>query len=259
MTIDFHDEKNRRAYASRRASRSWTEAMDALVRPRGKRVADIGCGGGIYAKAWADLGASRVTAVDFSPVMLAAAREYCQGYDTISFHLGNALKTGLPDGSFDLVFARALIHHLDDLAAFFSEAKRLLAPGGMCVVQDRTPEDVRLPGSPKHIRGYFFDCFPRLLEVEEARRPRDAAVREAMTQAGFCRISSQTLWEVRQEYEHADALAADLANRTGRSLLHELTDDELAQLIAYICKQIPANQPITEADRWTVWTGVTAT
>jgi ubiquinone/menaquinone biosynthesis C-methylase UbiE len=255
MTIDFHDEKNRRSYASRSASTGWMEAVCALVRPEGKRVVDIGCGGGIYSRAWADLGASRVIGIDFSPVMLGAAEEHCRSYGSISFHLGDALETGLPDGCADFVFARALIHHLQNLPAFFAEAKRLLVPGGICIVQDRTPEDVRLPGSAGHIRGFFFDCFPRLLAVEEARRPSDAVVRGAMEGAGFVRIQSQPLWEVRREFETADELAADLAARTGRSILHELSDDELHHLIAYIMARIPRDQPITDADRWTIWTG----
>jgi predicted RNA methylase len=36
----------------------------------GKRVADIGCGGGIYAKALAELGAREVIALDYSEEML---------------------------------------------------------------------------------------------------------------------------------------------------------------------------------------------
>ena len=80
----------------------------------------------------------------------------------------------------NIVFQRALIHHLKDYRPCFAEARRVLAPGGTLIVQDRTPDDVRLPGSAEHLRGYFFECFPRLLAVELARRPTDAAVRDAL-------------------------------------------------------------------------------
>lgn len=68
-------------------------------------------------------------------------------------------------------FERALIHHLRaDRAALVAEASRLLAPGGTYLVQDRTPEDSSLPGSPDYPRGYLFERFPRLLAIENGRR-----------------------------------------------------------------------------------------
>ncbi|CAN5228511.1 hypothetical protein BH10PSE6_BH10PSE6_39730 [soil metagenome] len=48
MTIDFHSEANRGTYARRDADTGWADAMTAIVDPAGRRVADIGCGGGIY-------------------------------------------------------------------------------------------------------------------------------------------------------------------------------------------------------------------
>src|SRR3954470_22666591 len=95
----------------------------------------------------------------------------------------------LPAASKNVVFERALIHHLKDYKACFAEAHR---------VQDCTPDDVKLPGSAEHVRGYFFERFPRLLAVELARRPTDAAVRDALQAAGFRDINSITLWELRK-------------------------------------------------------------
>ncbi|WP_081873176.1 class I SAM-dependent methyltransferase [Brevibacillus laterosporus] len=50
---------------------------------KGLKVLDAGCGGGIYTRAWAELGAKRVTAMDFSEVMLSAAQEECHSYPQI--------------------------------------------------------------------------------------------------------------------------------------------------------------------------------
>ncbi len=255
MTIDFHEEKNRQSYAARSASADWFEAIQKWVTPAGKTVIDIGCGGGIYSKAWAELGAHQVVGVDFSSVMLAAAKENCSGYSTITFSLGDAAQTGLPAGCADIVFSRAVIHHLSDFSAFFAEAGRLLAPGGVCIVQDRTPEDVMLPGSPQHIRGYFFTCFPRLLEVEAGRRPMQDTVVRLMQEAGFQLVQARTMWETRRVYDDIEKLADDLQKRTGRSILHELSDCELQELIEYVKRQIGSVQPIVEKDRWTVWIG----
>ena len=71
--------------------------------------------------------------------------------------------------------------------------------------------------------------------------------------AGFAQVQTQSLWETRRTYTTHTELAADLRARTGRSILHELTDAELTDLIDYILSKLPANQPITERDRWTIW------
>ena len=255
MAIDFHSTRNRSTYTGRQADAGWVEAIRRIVDPAGKRVADIGCGGGIYSQAWHALGAE-VVGVDFSEQMVAAAREQAAGLSRISFQQGDATATGLPAASKDIVFERALIHHLKDYKACFAEARRVLVPGGSLIVQDRTPDDVQLPGSPEHVRGYFFERFPRLLAVELARRPTDAAVRDALQAAGFRDINSVTLWELRKTHDDWQGLKQDLTNRTGRSILHDLSDQELAELILFIEKRLPADGPIVEKDRWTVWSAV---
>jgi ubiquinone/menaquinone biosynthesis C-methylase UbiE len=253
MPIDFHAADNRYTYASRSADPAWAEAIRALVDPVGKRVADVGCGGGIYALAWHALGAAQVTGVDFSAEMVAAAGERAVGIAGLSFMQGDATATGLPAGGCDVVFERALIHHLPTYDACFAEARRLLVPDGLLLVQDRTPEDVNLPGSAEHFRGYFFDRFPRLRAIEAGRRPTPESVSAALRNTGFTAITHTTLWETRKTYAGFEPLAADLAARTGRSILHELDDDELQALIGYIRSQLPEVGPIVEKDRWTLW------
>lgn len=256
MAIDFHSRANRGTYASRHADDGWKAAIRRIVDPSGKRVTDIGCGGGIYSQAWHELGAATVTGVDFSQAMVDAAREHAAGLAGISFRQGDATATGLPIASADIVFERALIHHLKDYGPCFAEARRVLAPGGTLIVQDRTPDDVQVPGSPEHLRGYFFECFPRLLAVETGRRPTDAAVRAALSATGFAKVEMSVLWEVRKVHHGWQELKQDLAKRTGRSILHDLSDSELAELIGYIERRLPTDGPLVEKDRWTMWSAV---
>ena len=49
--------------------------------------------------------------------MVDAAREQAAGLSDISFQQGDATATGLPPASADIVFQRALIHHLKDYTA----------------------------------------------------------------------------------------------------------------------------------------------
>jgi ubiquinone/menaquinone biosynthesis C-methylase UbiE len=153
VPIDFRDPANRRTYSDRGADDSWRAAVGVLVKPVGADVVDIGGGGGTYTRAWHELGAATVTGVDSSAPILDEARSSHGTLPGVRFRPGDAAATGLPDGCADVVFERALIHHVPDLAAVATEAARLLRPGGVLLVQDRTPEDVALPGTTTHPRG----------------------------------------------------------------------------------------------------------
>ena len=255
MPIDFRDPANRRTYSDREADPSWRDAVVALVVPAGARVVDIGCGGGTYTRAWHDLGATTVAGVDFSEPILDTARTAHGDLPGVSFRQGDAAATGLGGSCADIVFARALIHHVPDLAAFATEAARLLRPGGVVLVQDRTPEDVARPGSPTHPRGWLFDVFPRLLEVENSRRPSAGAVSAALGGAGLRTLTVTGLEEVRRCYADREDCLGEIAQRTGRSILHELSDAELDHLVDELRHRLPAG-PLVEQDRWTLWRGV---
>ncbi|TMV44619.1 methyltransferase domain-containing protein [Paenibacillus mesophilus] len=255
MPIDFHAEHNRYAYTSRNADRSWTDMVNRFTTVQGARAADIGCGGGIYTRKLAELGAAEVVGVDYSAQMLEAARQSCSGFSQVSFEWGAAGSTPLADGRFDLVIERALIHHLSDLHACFVEAARILRPGGMLLVQDRTPEDCLLPGSSEHIRGTFFEMYPRLAAIETSRRHSSEEVIRALENSGFERVMEEKLWETRKTYADADELADDLRKRKGRSILHELSDEEIDALVLRIRSHL-SEGAIAEKDRWTVWTAV---
>jgi SAM-dependent methyltransferase len=255
MGIDFHDPGNRGTYSARAADESWRSAVMRLVRPTGADIVDVGCGGGTYTRAWHDLGARTVTGVDFSEPILGSARQDHGELPGVDFRFGDAAATGLDIGCADVVFERALIHHVPDLSAVVAEAGRLLRPGGVVLLQDRTPEDVAQPGSAAHPRGWFFEVVPRLLRVENARRPTRAAVASALSAAGFGEISAMSLWEVRRRYADREDYLAEIAKRTGRSILHELTDAELSQLVDEFRRRLPKG-PLVEQDRWTLWRGV---
>lgn len=255
MNIDFHDEKNKTAYTGRSADETWLEAMRTIIDPTGMRVVDLGCGGGIYSQAWLELGAKSVVGVDFSHAMLETARSQAAGQDALAFIHGDALHTGLPDANTDIVFVRALIHHLTDLDGFFAEVRRLLVPGGLAIVQDRTMEDVMVPGSLRHIRGFFFEVFPHLLDKEKGRRPESRQVEDAMARNGFTALDCRRLLETRRRYRDWRELEADLRARTGRSILHALTDAELDELIDAMRQKLYGQTEILEQDRWSIWIG----
>jgi ubiquinone/menaquinone biosynthesis C-methylase UbiE len=81
----------------------------------------------------------KVTAVDLSAPMLAAARDNL-AHAGLTRHIrllhGDARSLALPAGAFDLVFSNSILHHLEDPIPFWREAWRLVKPGGALLVQD---------------------------------------------------------------------------------------------------------------------------
>jgi malonyl-CoA O-methyltransferase len=111
---------------------------EAIGEVRGRAVLDLGCGTGRHA-GWLAAAGAAVTAVDFSPGMLAQARRK-PGAAAVRF-LVHDLHQGLPfrDATFDLVVSALVLEHIRDLRALFGEARRVLRPDGRAVVSAMHP------------------------------------------------------------------------------------------------------------------------
>jgi SAM-dependent methyltransferase len=99
---------------------------------RGRRVLDYGCGHGMAAVVLARRGA-RVCAFDLSAGYLREARERARANGaTVEFVQADGEQMPFADGSFELVWGNAVLHHLDTGRAG-RELYRVLAPGGVAV------------------------------------------------------------------------------------------------------------------------------
>lgn len=92
----------------------------------GTRVLDLCCGHGIVAEGLVAVGAD-VTALDFSPVMLAMARERVPEVELVE---GDAPDLPFADASFDAVAIGLGIPHMPDPDRVLAEARRVLRDGG---------------------------------------------------------------------------------------------------------------------------------
>lgn len=106
------------------------EGLLRTLRPLdGKKVLDLGCGKGRFARHLRDAGAD-VLALDPSAAMLSHARGLARVRST-------ARRLPLPSGRFDVVVAVEVLEHLDAIPAVLNEVKRVLRPGGCIAIVDK--------------------------------------------------------------------------------------------------------------------------
>lgn len=97
----------------------------------GRRVLDIGCGGGYLAEAFAADG-FQVTGLDPAENSIAAARRHAgeTGLE-IRYEVGRGESLPFGDETFDIVCCCDVLEHVDDAAQVLREAARALQPGGV--------------------------------------------------------------------------------------------------------------------------------
>lgn len=108
------------------------EWIDRHARVGGKRVVDVGCGGGILAEAMARKGAT-VTGIDLAAKPLKVARLHAleSGIDHLDYReiAVEALAEEAP-GSVDVVTCMEMMEHVPDPGAVVTACAALLKPGG---------------------------------------------------------------------------------------------------------------------------------
>jgi len=132
----------------------------------GDKVLDVGCGPGrltLAAQTWAAPG-GEAHGVDPSPEMIAVARRNAakRGLGA-QFQLGVAEALPFADATFDVVLNRLMLHHLpgDLKARGLAEMRRVLKPGGVCLVVDFAPAKT---GHWRFVAQHLLG--PRMMEID---------------------------------------------------------------------------------------------
>ena len=123
----------------RETDREATEALVAFVADRldlieGQAVCDIGCGYGASAEYLAQRYAVHVTGLTLSAAQARIGQARTPAGGTIAILQRDWLDNHLGDAAFDCAYAIESSEHMVDKAGFFTEAMRVLRPGGRLVV-----------------------------------------------------------------------------------------------------------------------------
>jgi phosphoethanolamine N-methyltransferase len=119
------------------------EEVDDMLRGQsvaGRRVLDIGSGlGGVDLLLVERHGASEVVGIDVEEQLIEAARELASSAGLsgrIQFQLVEPGPLPFPEASFDVVFSKDAMVHVDDKPALYKEIIRVLKPGGAFLASD---------------------------------------------------------------------------------------------------------------------------
>jgi 2-polyprenyl-6-hydroxyphenyl methylase/3-demethylubiquinone-9 3-methyltransferase len=109
----------------------------------GKRVVDVGCGGGILSEALAERGAS-VVGIDLGEKALGVAKLHqLESGSTVDYRLvaAETLASESP-ATFDVVTCMELLEHVPDPASIIAACAALAKPGGLVVIStiNRNPK-----------------------------------------------------------------------------------------------------------------------
>lgn len=115
------------------------------------RVCDVGCGYGATARLLAHERGADVTGVTLSGVQHAHAVRAASGDPRLRFLLRDWLRNGFDNATFDAVIAIESTEHMEDKGRFFTEAGRVLRPGGRLVVCAWLSTEAPKPWERRHL------------------------------------------------------------------------------------------------------------
>ncbi len=184
---------------------------------KGETVLDLGSGAGFdcFLAAQRVGKKGRVIGVDMTPEMLDRARANARknGYSNVEFRLGEIENLPLADSSVDAIISNCVINLAPDKKRVFSEAYRVLKPGGRLMVSDIVLEK-ELPAVVKKSVAAYVGC------VAGAARTEDYL--EAIVGAGFKEVSIDEKSYFPGELMENDPTAQAVLGKLSKKAVQEL-------------------------------------
>lgn len=160
---------------------------------QGEVVLDLGSGAGfdsfLASRQVGDSG--RVIGIDMTPDMIKRAEENAKNgaFTNVEFRLGEIEDMPVDDNSVDVILSNCVINLSPDKAAVYSEAYRVLKPGGRLAISDMVASG-EMPPEIKNDINLHSSCVAGALQVEE--------LAQILIEAGFKDIRIQPKDESRE-------------------------------------------------------------
>jgi ubiquinone/menaquinone biosynthesis C-methylase UbiE len=184
----------------------------------GGAVVEVGCGTGRWLRLLAERGV-RSAGVDASKNMLDFARAQAAG---ALLAQGRAESLPWADGAFDRLFCINAFHHFEDKAAFLSEARRVLVPGGRMMT-------IGLDPHTGLDRWYVYEYFEPALDIDRRRYPAAAHIREWLRDLEFTDVGTAEVQHLPDRMPVRTAIQRGRLDKHDKSQLAVLTDREYQQ------------------------------
>ncbi|MGE6361582.1 bifunctional 2-polyprenyl-6-hydroxyphenol methylase/3-demethylubiquinol 3-O-methyltransferase UbiG [Psychrobacter glacincola] len=143
LRLNWIEENVKRSYQNDSADTDIHKTAETGL--AGKKVLDVGCGGGILSESMARRGAD-VTGIDLGTENLKAATLHAEQsalHETLRYqHIPVEELAKTHAGQFDVVTCMEMLEHVPDPSSIVQACFELLAPGGVCVLStiNRNPK-----------------------------------------------------------------------------------------------------------------------
>ena len=203
--------------------------LEAMLREAdlhaGDLLVEVGCGTGRLTLPLAAVSPARIMGVDSEAKMLDVARAK-DAAGRVEWVKGSAYRLPVGDGEAALVTMVMVVHLLRQRVRAFSEARRVLRPGGRLSVWTFTP---------RHVEEFYLNAyFPSIADIDRPRFPPVQTLSAELRRAGFGDVRvevneeprridiAEVVDRVRGRYISTLSLLPPLEYRLGLQRLEEL-------------------------------------
>jgi ubiquinone/menaquinone biosynthesis C-methylase UbiE len=180
-----------------------------------QRVLEVGCGAGHWVR-WVGEANVNVVGLDPSAGMLKVARSAAGARHLIR---GHAEALPCLSASVSRVFCVNALHHFEDPAAFFGEARRVLNTGGGLMT-------VGLDPHTGQDEWWVYEYFPETLIADRHRYLPASRIRELMTMSGFDICETRVIQHRPRELTVSDAMTGGFMSRASTSQFMVISESE---------------------------------
>jgi ubiquinone/menaquinone biosynthesis C-methylase UbiE len=163
----------------------------------GMDLLDCGCGPGTITVDMAEMvSPGNVVGIDIEASQFQVGRTHAleRGISNIRFELGNAYEIPFSDGSFDAVFAHAVLYHLSDPSKALKEIYRVLRPGGIVGVRDTDRGGhIFTPSNPMFERAWVL--IENIMKYKGSNLYLGRTHRALLRETGFVRIQASASYD----------------------------------------------------------------